>query len=356
MPRLGPRTLLLFICFLAVPAVAADWKPPVEPKALEKEIKETIREYDALSGNHDLIQTRRRRELIRRLGLMPHKKTVKALRTIVQRESDIRARINAMYSLVQVGDIKAVNAMYKYVLKQARTVLPAYLGRALSRTNDDEVKAWIVQKPLQHGNRRIKLSAIEALGNLRYKPATAQLLAIYNKEANKQGNAGNAVVMYETARALGRIGGKEARPILHKLAKSKDWRMRLAAAEVMLDHFKDPESIALMRELSKAERQVIREEAAVTVGRNKVEPLFDALILTLREGNLRCKWAAYEAMKAISGQDLQLAPDAWDKWWRDKKKGKLNKDGAIAKGERMSVSTYYNFKIFSDRVLFVIDT
>ncbi|MHC4956531.1 MAG: VWA domain-containing protein, partial [Planctomycetota bacterium] len=37
-------------------------------------------------------------------------------------------------------------------------------------------------------------------------------------------------------------------------------------------------------------------------------------------------------------------------------KGKLNKDGAIAKGERMSVSTYYNFKIFSDRVLFVIDT
>jgi len=358
MRRLGPSLRFLFLAaFLIAPARASDWKPPADPKALKREVKQTVREYDALSGNHDLIQTRRRRELIRRLGEMPHKNSVKALRRIVQRESDIRARINAMNSLVQVGDLKAVQAMYKFVinLKQGRTVLPAYLGRAFARTEDEEVMAWIVEKPLRHGNERVRLSAIEALGALRFKGALGALKAMYDKEEHKANSAGNAVIMYETLRAMGRIGGKEARPALQGAAKSKDWRMRLAAAEVMLDHFRDPQSLDLMRALSKEERQVIREEAAVSVGRNKVEPLFDTLILTMREGNLRCKWAAYEGMKAISGQDLSLAPDAWSKWWSDKKKGKLTKEGKLAKGERMSVSTYYNFKIFSDRVLFVVD-
>jgi len=337
------------------PVLAGDWKPPTDPKALQEEVKETIEEWEALSGNHDLIQTRRRRELILRLGQMPDKKSVKALRRIVQKESDVRAQINAMYSLVQVGDAKAVRAMYKYVLRQSRTVLPAYLGRALARTEDDEVMAWIVEKPLTHGNKRIRMSAVEALGELRYKGALSALNAMYERQANKPNSAGDAVIMYETLRAMGRIGGDRVRRALNAAAKSKDWRMRLAAAEVMMDHCRDPASLKLFRELSKAERQVIREEAAVSVGRNKVEPLFDTLILTMREGNLRCKWAAYVAMKQISGQDLSLAPDAWSKWWKDKKTGKLTQEGKLAKGERMSVSTYYNFKIYSDRVLFVVD-
>jgi len=350
----APRLLILMV-FLFVPtSLASDWKPPTEKKALDKAVKETIKEYDAISGNHDLVPVRRRRILIVRLGMLPHKKTSKALRRILQRERDVRAQINAMYAIVDVGDFKAVKAMYKYVLKQARTVLPAYLGRALSRTKDEEVMAWIAEVPLSHGNPVIRLSAIEALGKLRYKGGADALIAIYQREDNKIAGV-NAVMKYESLRALGRIGGPGVKTHLLKSAVSTDWRMQLAAAEVMLDHYRDEQTFKAMRELAKAERQIIREEAAVSVGRNKVEPLFDTLILTMREGNLRCKWAAYEGMKAISGQDYALAPDAWDKWLRDKKKGKLDKDGAIAKKERMSVSTYYNFKIFSDRVLFVVD-
>jgi|GEM_PF-2422805 len=348
--------LVVLALVFAAPALGSDWKAPTEPKALKREVKATIKEYDALSGNHDLIQTRRRRELIRRLGEMQHKDSVKALRRILQRESDIRARINAMNSIVQVGDIKAVQAMYKYVVKRIKKdVLPAYLGRALALTQDEEVKAWIVEKPLDNPADRIRLSAIEALGKLRYRGGLVALLAIYQKEANKNNSAGDAVIMYETLRAMGQIGGKEVRETIHLAAQSKDWRMRLAASEVMLDHFRDPKSLELMGKLSKAKRQVIREEAAVSVGRNKVEALFDTLILTMREGSLRCKWAAYESMKAISGQDFSLAPDVWAKWWSDKKRGKLTDEGKLAKGERMSVSTYYNFKIFTDRVLFVVD-
>ena len=64
----GSRFLIALVCLFVPPSLAADWKPPTEKKALEKTIKDTIKEYDALSRNHDLIQTRRRRELILRLG------------------------------------------------------------------------------------------------------------------------------------------------------------------------------------------------------------------------------------------------------------------------------------------------
>ena len=346
----------LFALFFLVPAVrAAEWEPPTDKKLLEKEIKETLKEYEALSGNHDLVQTRRRRELIRRLGYMPSKKTVKSLRALVRRERDTRAKINAMYALATIGDVKAVNDMYRFCLKEIRSVFPSYLGRALSRTTDDEVKAWIVEKVLKNTFPQIRLSAIEALGALRYAPGLPKLIEIYNREADKA-NGRNMVYLYESLRAIGRIGGPDAKPILMSAAKDKDWRVRLGVAESLLDHFRDRESLEVMRGLMKEDRQIIREEGAHSIGRNKVEVLFPELIVTMREGNLRCKKASYDALKTISNQDFSLAPDLWSKWWSEKKKGNLTNEGKLAKGESTSVSTYYNFKIFSDRVLFVIDT
>ena len=120
---------------------ADDWTPPTEKKAMDKAVAEITKEYKALSGNQDLVPTRRRRVLLLRLGQLPTKKCVKQLRIYVKKERDTRAKINAMYSLVRVGDVKAVDAMYKYCLKEIRSVYPAYLGRALSKTTDDE-RVW----------------------------------------------------------------------------------------------------------------------------------------------------------------------------------------------------------------------
>ena len=343
--------LLLF----ALPAAAEEWAPPTEKKELARAIKKTLEEYEALSGNHDLVQKRRRRELLRRMGMMPDKKVVKALRRIVRKEGDTRAKINAMYSLCTIGDVKAVNDIYKFCLKEIRSVYPAYLGRALAHTKDEEVMAWIIEKPLKNTNTRLRLSGIEALGALRYKEALPRLIEIYKREESKPGGR-HIVYMYESIKSIGRIGGADAKAILMTAAKDKDWRVRLGVAESLLDHFRDPQSLDVMRALLKEDSQIIREECAKSIGQNKVEALFPELVVTMREGNLRCKKASYDAMKTISGQDFSLAPDLWAKWLAEKKKGKLTKEGKLNKGESVSVSTYYNFKIFSDRVLFVIDT
>jgi hypothetical protein len=131
--------------------------------------------------------------------------------------------------------------------------------------------------------------------------------------------------------------------------------VRLAVAEVMLIHNRDGRALDIMRELLRDEKPIVREVAAVSVGENKVEPLFPELIVVMREGNLRSKHKSFEALKSISGKDYGYAPDAWAKWWSDKKKGKLDAEGGIRPEERMSVASYYKFKVFSDRILFVID-
>jgi hypothetical protein len=232
-------------------------------------------------------------------------------------------------------------------------VLADYLGPALTRATDPAVGPWLVEEVLPSPNKLLRLSAIEALGALRTAEATPQLLHLLEKERRKA--QPDPHLVHELLRALGRIGGAAARPVVFAAAGDQDWRFRLAVAEVLLDNFRDEAGVEAMRKLLKDDVTIVRETAVIAAGKAKVEPLFDEMILLMREGNLRAKKAAYEAMTATSGQDFGYAPDIWAKWWQEKKRGNLAATGEFKDRERMSVATYYNFKIFSDRVLFIVD-
>jgi hypothetical protein len=244
--------------------------------------------------------------------------------------------------------------MFRHVNREARkTVLDDYLGPALSHATDPEVPAWIVSKVLPRQSTIMKLSAIEALGALRADVAREPLLALYAKETGR--SRFDVHLVHELVRALGQIGGEGAQKVVFDAAAHEDWRIRLAAAEVMLVHFRDGRALSAMRKLLADKKPIVREVAAVAAGDWKMEPLFEELVVLMREGNLRAKEKTYEAMKAISGQDFGYAPDVWAKWWKDKQKGDLTAAGDIKDRKKVTVATYYNFKIFSDRVLFVID-
>ncbi len=358
--RVGSALALPFFLLLtALPAATeeteskADEGFETDPRVIEEQVAEIEEEYKAIASTQDLEQNRRRRLLAKRLGRLRHPKAVKLLVTMVQEDRDLRAKIQAMNSLCRIGDLKAIMKMYRYVLKESRTVLPDYLGMALSRSTDPEVGPWVVKKMLKSGNKRIRMAAVEALGPLQEKSALEPLMDLLAKEAKKANREMH--VYYELLRSLGQIGGDPVWPILEQSARDSDWRVRLAVAEVLPIHFRTPKAVALMRELLKDEKPIVREIAAISTGEAKMEPLFPQLVLLMREGNLRQKKRSYEAMVAISEQDYGFAPDAWDKWWRDKKAGKLTKEGDIKNRETMSVATYYRFKIWSDRILFVID-
>jgi len=346
--------LLLLIVAAVTAAVADETKvPQLTEKEVKAKVKEIAKEYDAIKASQDLEPSRRRRILARRLGQYDHKDARKLLLRIIENDGDLRARIDAMYSLAKVGDLASVKRMRTLANREKKNYLPEYLGPALMGATDPAVGPWIVEKMLPSGYRAMRMSGIEAVGALRTKEARQPLLDMLVKEAKH--TRIDMHIYYEILRSLGQIGGDRVKEVLYDAAVSEDWRIRLAAAEVLTVHFRDPQTLEAQRKLLKDEKPIVREVAGVATGKHKLEPLFPELVLLMREGNLRSKHKSYLALKEISGQDLGYAPDAWSKWWSDKKKGKLAKDGSLDKKERMSVSTYYNFKIFSDRILFVID-
>jgi HEAT repeat protein len=331
-------------------------KTETDAVVIEKKVKEILEEYEAIARNQDLIQTRRRRELARRLGTLPNPDAVKALTRMIEEDADLRTRIVAMYSLARVGDLKAVKRMYKKAREESSSrdsVLGDYLGPALARATDRAVGPWLVEEVLPSSNKILRLSAVEAVGALRTAEAREPLLKLLEKERKKA--QADPHLVHEILRALGRIGGDGVKEILLAAATDSDWRYRLAVAEVLPLQFRDEAGLAALRALLKDETPIVRETAAIATGKGKIEPLFDELILLMREGNLRSKKAAYEAMLSVSGQDYGYAPDVWAKWWQEKKKGNVGGGGELKPGERISVATYYNFKIFSDRVLFIVD-
>jgi len=354
--RVLPSLLILCLAASAQEFGGSDEKPETDAVVIEEKLKAIVEEYEAISRNQDLVQTRRRRELARRLGLLPHEDSLKILLRIVEEDADLRSRIVAMYSVGRIGDMKAVKRMYRKVKEESTardSVLADYLGPALARATDPSVGPWLVEEVLPSGNKLLRLSAIEALGSLRTVEAGEPLRHLLDKERRK--TQPDPHLIHEILRALGKIGDDASRAIVLAAAADTDWRYRLAAAEVLLDHVRDEKGLDAMRKLLKDEMPIVRETAVIAAGKAKMEPLFDEMLLLMREGNLRAKKASYDAMVATSGQDYGYAPDVWAKWWQEKKKGNTGAAGELKGREHISVATYYDFKIFTDRVLFIID-
>lgn len=336
------RAWFLLVC---LPAFAADER--------DRQVEALWTEYKSLKSNQDLIPQRRRRAIAREMAEIPTPRSRKALLDILDGDRDIRAQIAAMVALGRIADLDSVQAMVKIALRESKTVLPDYLGEALPRVKDPAVGPWVIDKLLDSGHPAIRLSAIQALGALSTPEARVPLLAL--RERYLKQKAQEIHFLHETIRALGYIGGEGVRAPLLADARDPDWRVRLAAAEVLLVHFRDDECLEAMRALLRDERPIVREIAAIAAGKAKAEPLFPELVLLMREGNLRAKQKTYEALREISGRDFKYAPDAWEKYWKDRKSGRLDAGEEIKADESVSVATYYNFKIFSDRVLFIVD-
>jgi hypothetical protein len=182
--------LFLLFCALAPawagPEEPAEEKTETDPEVIEKKVAEIVEEYEAIKSNQDLNQTRRRRELARRLRFLPSEESAKTLLKIVQNDRDLRAVITAMDSLCVVGKLEHIRRMFRHVIREARkTVLDDYLGPALSLATDPEVPAWIVSKVLPRQGTIMKISAIEALGALRADVGRAPLLELYAKETGR---------------------------------------------------------------------------------------------------------------------------------------------------------------------------
>ncbi len=155
-------------------------EPVTDPNVAKKAVKRIKKEHKAAKSS------RRRRELVRGLGLLHCEESAKLLLRIVNDDRDVRVRIAAMRSLAVVGRLKHLKRMFSIVSKNRDTALLRCLGPALSLVTDPEAPAWIVKKLLPSSksaeiNRSVttypvRMSAVEALGVMRVQGARGPLL------------------------------------------------------------------------------------------------------------------------------------------------------------------------------------
>ena len=323
--------------------------PDLEP--IEREVRALIRVYDENASNQDAAHRRRRRAVAHRLGALPTPTSRKQLLRIVKDDPGPRVRIAAMTALGTIADLDAMKKLLTLVERSDEELLGSTFAGAVARCADPEAARWLALQLPRIRDAGVRLAVVEALGSLRVREAEPALLAL---EVGPRA-LGSPALRYECLRALGRIGGRTACRVLLLAARSKQKARRLAAAEMLLTCERDERTLAAMRGLLGDPDVLVHEQAARSVGEARLMELVPELIALLESGRLRVKHEAQKSLRAITGRDLGYVPETWLQWWKARSEGRLDAAGNLADGSGFSVPKYYDFKVFSDRLLFVVD-
>lgn len=330
---IGRLTLLLAILVVTAPSVAG----PAEDlyKAYLQSSRGTeFREMEARLGN---LRKLCALEDAPARGLL-----LKVFRTAKSRDD----RLLAVTALGERADLATQRVVAKKLESKAEPEQVRAWAKGLARTKDDAVIAWLGGEALEASKPVFLQACAHALAQHPGHAAAEPLIALYEKHS---GNRRGVDIAHEAVRALGAASGEGAIATVLAATEHKDWRIRLAAAEVLPRQERDNgEILAAIRKLMGDPYAVVRQIAALNIGVSKLEPLVPELIHLLDEDpRMRTRHAAYVALKAISGCDYHFDAATWREWWKSRQKG--------LDARAMTFARYYGFSVQSDRILFVVD-
>jgi len=336
------RWLPLLVLLPLMPAAAQD-EPP-DPKA---RFARLAMEFKEVRKSPDWEKIKRRRDIIVELGDVDHPGTEKILFQVFAEDREQVCRIPAMIGIGKRGRFPVLKAMVTRAIRDRNEVYRMTLPQALAHCEDTRIGPWILKGFLRKkGDPVLRAAVVASLGHLKCTEAYEPILSILGDEKR------DVRLLYECQFALARIGGILAfDPIVPFLDHPN--RFLREGAILALSETGNPDAVEKVLPLSKDVFPRAQEAVATVIRRAKAEEALGTLIELLRTGRLRVMDTARIALEEITGEKLGIDADAWEKWIRDKKAGKLPpKDPRAGTG---SVATYYGMRIFSDRLLFILD-
>jgi hypothetical protein len=364
---------------LVQPPVAAEGKgsdiggPPLEDAArrpqfgvdpalltdAEKDarFKTIVKEYDELKRNQDVLQTRKRRNFVRFVGIMRYPPSAKFLESVFDTDRDTRAQVNAMVAVGQTGDLAAIQSVTKKAFASFKKdpVFVAALPRMYRNVTNPEAGKWLAGR-LDVKDPEALPWVVEAVGETETKEAAPQLVELIDKTKD-------VAVKFEAMRALGRCAKEEGVSKLFNLLADPDWRIRMAAAEG-LRFTGDPRAISEVKRLIiESEEPIVVETATEAVGelglvREGTKEAIPPLLEALHAGRMRCREKARQYLIKLAKKlfrqtrDYSVDHEAWKRWYDKAKSGHDPDDPNYSKHE---TSSFYRFSVQSDMVLFVLD-
>lgn len=233
---------------------------------------------------------------------------------------------------IALDDLRAAKELWKVMTKYrpegaVREEIATALGAMTDEKCIDFLAKTVTNKRLKPAER---LTLCQALAKIKNDKVTDSLIKLAEDK--------DPIVQTAAVDALGVIGNKKATPVVIKALDSDAWQARVAATQALV-------------------RLMDKRGVPALIERMKKE-----------EGNGRVEGDIIKALKAMTGEHKETAFE-WDAWWKHKgSKGELAGGGMESWRDRQatgaksgekgdgSVPTYYGIKIYSQRVIFVIDT
>ncbi|MHC5038980.1 MAG: HEAT repeat domain-containing protein [Planctomycetota bacterium] len=211
--------------------------------------------------------------------------------------------------------------------KKEEKVFPRVIERTvglLRRLKEPKAEAWlldVVKNP--RFPWRVRFHVIEALGSGSGSKVIGALRGAALSDDPK--------IRIAAIDALAKIGNLASVDVFIKALSDPAWQVKVAAIH----------ALGKMQLGSGGEKE------------RAIEALIGALgSLTDEEGRL--KFEIVSALKTITYEDLGFEATAWENWWARKKRGESGGPGAGH--TRATVPEYHGLKIWSTRIVFVIDT
>ena len=322
----------------------------------EARFKTIAKEYEELKRNQDVLQTRKRRNMIRFVGTMHYPPAAKFLEAAFDGDRDARTQANAMVAIGQTGDLATIQSVVKKALANKKDpVFAAALPRMFRDVTNAEAGKWLVTR-LESRDAETLPWLVEAVGVSGAKEAVPHLLDYIDK-------AKDVGLRFEAMRAYGRCAKEEAVSRLFNLIADPDWRIRMGAAEG-LRFAGDPRAISeLKRLIIKSEEPIVAETAVEAVGelglvrdgtKEAIPPLLDALHV----GRMRCREKARQYLIKLAKKlyrqtrDYSVDHEAWTRWFEKAQHGYDPDDPNFSKRE---TSSFFRFSVQSDCVLYILD-
>ena len=318
----------------------------------QKKLDEIQKKYDGMRRNQDLLPVRTRRNGVHFIGDLRFQPAGKFLRMVFEDDRDLTTRIAALIAIGKSGDFDAIESSVKASLAMAakQPVFAASLPRMFAQVESREAKDWIAAR-VPDREDDTAACVVEAIGETRSETAIPALLRVLE-------HATNPAMRFEAMRAVGRCGGKLGGDALLPYLGDRDWRMRMGAVEGLgftgaADFIPNVTKLVV-----RGEEPIVVETAVEALARLGTKDAITPLIESLKVARLRARQKARGALRNLAktlfgkDKDYQVDPNQWGKWWDKMKRGV---DPDDPKSSERETTSFFNFPIESDRVLFSLD-
>ena len=253
-------------------------------------------------------------------------------------------RLYALRCLLRMADKKTFGKLLGVLSKAKDPTLWNVFGRELLVRPSGAIREWAAGPAVKSRDPMMLCAYLRARTR---KPDAEQTKAIEKLFAKHAKEKGNADIAFHALKALVRLAPKTYSEQLQQAATHTDWRLRLAAADILpvLQPF-EGEVEAAVRALVRDDSPVVQRAAIDGVGRHRRTTLTKLLIETLGSNVARTRHVTVRALQAMTGQKFGHDPVAWARWHAEEDPGAP---------KTIESPRYHGIEIHSDDVVFLVD-